>query len=209
MFGLPCHSDRSLGTLQITLSAVVKGLSTNSRRSLKELPRSLRARGRIEDHDQRLDREVIEGTDAPSSRDGTGNEPPSRTAELSVGEEQPPREQSDDGDMADPDNDRRRPREPVGEERETKESKDQRLRWRKKAMNVWRPKRNGCESTVVPGEICSLPEWTGSRKFRKSWEVLSEQTKPSAEDDFARDVKCDILDLRPTPAARQGVERQR
>ena len=33
---------------------------------------------------------------------------------------QPPREQSDDADMADPDSDRRRPRESLGEERETK-----------------------------------------------------------------------------------------
>ena len=43
----------------------------------------------------------------------------------------PPREQSDDADMADPDNDRRGPREPVWEERD-KESKDHRLRWRRK-----------------------------------------------------------------------------
>ena len=27
----------------------------------------------------------------------------------------------------------------------------------KKTMNGWRPKRNGCEFTVVPDEICSLP----------------------------------------------------
>ena len=27
----------------------------------------------------------------------------------------------------------------------------------KKAMKGWRPKKNGCESTVVPDEICSLP----------------------------------------------------
>ena len=27
----------------------------------------------------------------------------------------------------------------------------------KKAMNRWRLKRNGCEFTVVPDEICSLP----------------------------------------------------
>ena len=37
------------------------------------------------------------------------SEPQPRPAEPSVGEEQPPREQSDDADMADPDSDRRRP----------------------------------------------------------------------------------------------------
>ena len=88
----------------------------------------------------------------------------------------------------------------------------------KKAMNGSSPKMNGCESTGVPDEICSVPrtlradlswsdiskrresivgstdggerriverwedketsedllqEWTGSTRFRKSWEVLS------------------------------------
>ena len=42
MFGLPCHSN-----LQTTLSADAKELSKNSRKSLKELPRSL-ATERIE-----------------------------------------------------------------------------------------------------------------------------------------------------------------
>ena len=46
--------------------------------------------------------------------------PQPRQAEPSVGGDQPPREQSDDADMADPDSDRRRPRESHGEERETK-----------------------------------------------------------------------------------------
>ena len=121
--------------LQTTLSLVVKGLSKNSRRSLKELSRSLatererikqarheeRARDvRIEDPDQRPDREVIEGTGVLSSRDGAGNEPPSRPAESSVSADQPPREQSDDADISDLDSDRRRHREFVGEERESK-----------------------------------------------------------------------------------------
>ena len=82
--------------------------------------------------EQRPDRVVIEGTGASSSRDGAGNEqeaslrpaaisePQPRPAEPSVGGDQPPKEQSDDADMADPDSDRRRPRESLGEERETK-----------------------------------------------------------------------------------------
>ena len=142
MLGLPC-----LGTRQTTLSDVAKGLSTNSRRSLKEPPGSLatervriqrarheeRARDmRVEDPEQRPDREVIEGTGASSSRDGAGNEQEAagrpvamsesqpRPAEPSVGDDQPPREHSGDADMADPDSDRRRPRESLGEERETK-----------------------------------------------------------------------------------------
>ena len=60
--------EQELGTLQTTLSAVANGSSKNSRRSLKELSRSLatgrepsrheeRARDvRIEDPDQRPDR---------------------------------------------------------------------------------------------------------------------------------------------------------
>ena len=47
------------------------------------------------------------------------SEPQPRKAEPSVGDGKP-RDQSDDADMADPDSDRRRPRESLGEERETK-----------------------------------------------------------------------------------------
>ena len=81
---------------------------------------------RVEDFEQGPDREVIEGTGASSSRDGAGNEqeamsePQPRPAEPSVGEEQDPKEQSDDAEMADLDSDRRRPRESLGEGRETK-----------------------------------------------------------------------------------------
>ena len=75
---------------------------------------------RIEDPEQRPDREVIERTGASSSRDGAGNNPPPRPAESSVSVDQPPREQSDDADMGDPECDRGRPRESLGEERETK-----------------------------------------------------------------------------------------
>ena len=39
---------------------------------------------RIEDPGQRPDREDIEGTGVSSSRDGAGNEPPSRPAESSA-----------------------------------------------------------------------------------------------------------------------------
>ena len=91
---------------------------------MKELPRSrateraMRARHeerardmRVEDPEQQPDREVIEGTGTSSSRDGAGNEPVPRLAESSVSIDQPPREQSDDADMGDPESDRRRPRE--------------------------------------------------------------------------------------------------
>ena len=56
------------------------------------------------------------------------SEPQPRPAEQSVGEEQPPREQSGDADKADLDSDRRRPRESIGKEKET-ESQDQCLSW--------------------------------------------------------------------------------
>ena len=111
--------DHGLGTRQTTLSAAEKGLRKSSRRSLKELPRSLateRERERVErarheersrdmrmkDPDQRPDRRAIEGTGASSSRDGAGNEPPPRPAESSASVDQPPREQNDDADMGDP-----------------------------------------------------------------------------------------------------------
>ena len=48
------------------------------------------------------------------------SEPQPRPAESSVGDDQPPKEESDDADMGDPGSDRRRPRESLGEERETK-----------------------------------------------------------------------------------------
>ena len=53
-------------------------------------------------------------------RDPPMSESQPRPAEPSVGDDQPPREKSNDADMADPDSDRRRPRESLGEERETK-----------------------------------------------------------------------------------------
>ena len=52
--------------------------------------------------------------------------------------------------MGDPESDRSRPRESVVEERGTKGV-------RFNVLNGWRPKKNGCESAVVPDEICSLP----------------------------------------------------
>ena len=125
--------EQELGTRQTTLSDVAKGLSRSLRKSLKELPGSLaterikrarheeRARDmRVVDPEQRPDRAAIEGTGASSSRDGAGNVPAPCPAESCVGDDQPPKEQSDDADMADPDSDRRRPRESLGEERETK-----------------------------------------------------------------------------------------
>ena len=54
------------------------------------------------------------------------SEPQPRPAESSVSVDQPPREQSDDADLGDPENDRRRPRESLGWE---KESQDQCLWW--------------------------------------------------------------------------------
>ena len=75
---------------------------------------------RIEDPDQRLNREVIEGTGASSSRDDAGSEPQSRPVASSVSAQKPPREQSDDADMGDLETDRRRPRAFAVEVRETK-----------------------------------------------------------------------------------------
>ena len=84
------------------------------------------------------------------------SEPQPRPAEPSVSVDQPPREQCDDADMADPDSDRRRPRESLGRKEKQRESGSMSLMV-KKAMNGWRLKRNGCEFTVVPDEIYSLP----------------------------------------------------
>ena len=46
-------------------------------------------------------------------------------------------------------------------------------------------------------------------KIQKVLGVLSEQTKPSAEGDLSRDVKGDILDLRPTSQQGKEVEPQK
>ena len=48
------------------------------------------------------------------------SEPQPRPAESSVGDDQSPREQSDDADTGHPESDRRRPRESLRVERETK-----------------------------------------------------------------------------------------
>ena len=176
------------------------------------------------------------------------SEPQPRPAEPSVGGDQPPKEQSDDADMADPDSDRRRPRESLGEERETKrvrinildgEESDEWVETEEEWVRIHRrPRRDlfsphdsqgGPKLSDISKRresiVCStdggewrivdrwddketsqdLPqEWTGSTKFRKSWGVLSEQTKPAAEGDLSRDVEGDILDLRPT--SQQGKE---
>ena len=56
--------------------------------------------------------------------------------------------------MGDPEGDRMRPRESLGEERETASGSMSFMA--EKVMKGWRPKRNGCEFTVVPDEICFL-----------------------------------------------------
>ena len=83
------------------------------------------------------------------------SEPQPRPAETSVGEVLPPREQSDDADMADPESDRRRPESRLERKEQQIESGSLCLMVMK-VMNGWRPKRHGCEFTVVPDEICSL-----------------------------------------------------
>ena len=77
---------------------------------------------RIEDPEQRPDREVLEGTGASSSRDGARNEQEVTGKPVPMSEPQPrPAGSSvNDADMGDPESDRRRPRESLGEERETK-----------------------------------------------------------------------------------------
>ena len=117
------HTERCRERIEQELEKEPEGASkvARDRERIKRARHEERARDlRIEEPDQRPDREVIEGTGASSSRDGAGNEPPPRSAESSVSVDQPPREQSDDADMGDPESDRRRPRESVVEERETK-----------------------------------------------------------------------------------------
>ena len=109
-------------------------------------PMRNKANGDIEDPDQRPYREVIEGTGASSCRDGAGNEPQPRPAEPSV--DQSPREQGDDAEKS-------QRADCVGKRSE--ESQAQHPRWRRERWKEgWRPKKNGCESTVVPDEVCYL-----------------------------------------------------
>ena len=141
------HTERCRERIEQELEKEPEGASrvARDRERIKRARHEERARDmRDVDPEQRPDREVTEGTGASSSRDGAGNEqeatggpvamsePQPRPAEPCVGDGQPPREHSDDADMADPDSDRRRPRESLGEERENKESQDQCPWWRRK-----------------------------------------------------------------------------
>ena len=129
------HTERCRERIDLELEKEPAGAPrvARDRERKKRARHEERARDmRVEDPEQGPDREVIEGTGASSSRDGAGNEqeamerpvamsePQPRPTEPSVGEEQPPREQVDDANMADPDSDRRRPRESLKGERETK-----------------------------------------------------------------------------------------
>ena len=132
------HTERCRERIEQELEKEPEGTSrvARDRDRVKRARHEERARdmrvGESRTFEQRPDREVIEGTGASSSRDGAGNEqqatggpvvmsePQPRPAEPSVSVDQPPREQCDDADMANPDSDRRRPRESLGEERETK-----------------------------------------------------------------------------------------
>ena len=110
---------------------------------------------RIEDPDQRPDREVTEGIGASSSRDGAGNEPPPRPAESNVSVDQPPREKSDDADMGDPESDMERPRESVVEERETERVRINVLDGEE--SDEWvETEEERVRSTVIPDEISPL-----------------------------------------------------
>ena len=142
--------EQELGILQTTVSGRERieqelekepeGASrvARDRERIKRARHEERARDmKVEDLEQRPDREVIEGTGASSSRDGAGSEqgapgrpvamsePQPRPAEPSVGHDQSPREQGDDADMGDPESDRRRPRESLGRGKRNKESQDQ------------------------------------------------------------------------------------
>ena len=123
---------------------------------------------RVEYPEQRPDREVTEGTGASSSRDGAGNEQELRGDPLQclnhnhaqlnrVSVMASPQENKvmlqtwpiltvTGGD----------PESRLGRKEKQRESGSMSL-VAKKAMDGWRPKRNGCEFTVVPDEIRSLP----------------------------------------------------
>ena len=124
------HTERCRERIEHELEMEPEGASkvARDRERIKRARHEERARDmRVEGAEQRPDRVVIEGTGASSSRDGAGNEqgatgrpvamsePQPRLAESSVGDDQSPREQSDDADMGDPESDRKRPRESLGE----------------------------------------------------------------------------------------------
>ena len=79
------HTERCRERIGQELEKELEGASrvARDRERISRARHEERARDmRIEDPDQRLDREVIEGNGASSSRDGVGNEPPSRPAEI-------------------------------------------------------------------------------------------------------------------------------
>ena len=144
--------------------------------------------------------------------------------------------------MSDPESDRRRPRESVVEERETKrvridvldgeesgewvEAEEEWVRiHRRPRGDLFSPhdSQDGPKLSDISNRrestVCSTDEgerrivdrwrdketsqdlsqeWTGSTRFRKSWEEAERTKRSPAEDDLSRDAKGDILDLRPT-----------
>ena len=99
------HNERCRERIEQEVEKEPVGVSkvARDRERIKRARHEERARDmRIEDPEERPDREVIEGTGASSSRAGAGDYPPPRPAESRVGDDQPPRKQSDDADIGDP-----------------------------------------------------------------------------------------------------------
>ena len=148
------HTERCRERIEQELEKERGGASKVARDREGQASQSRGASQRHENRgpEQRPHREVIEGTGASSSRDDAGNDPPPRPAESSASVDQPPREQSDDASMGDPESDRRS----LGR-KEKQRGSGSMSSMAKKAMNGWRTRKSGCESTVVPDEDCSLP----------------------------------------------------
>ena len=148
---------------------------------------------RNEDPDQRLDREVIEGSGASSSRDGAGNEqevagkpvamsaPQPRPAEPSVSVDQSPREKAMMRTWA--------ILRVTGGNPESRLWKKEKQRGSgstpsvtKKVMNGWRPRKIGCESTVFTDEDCfSTHDYQGGTMLSDISKRRRESTVCSAD----------------------------
>ena len=165
------HTERCRKRIEQELEKEPEGASriARDRERIKRAKHEERARDmRVEETEQGPDCEVIEGTGASSSRDGAGNEQEATGGPVAMSEPQHAQLNRVSVMASSQENKVMMqtwpiltvtggdPESRLGRKEKQRESGSMSL-VAEKAMNRWRPKRNGCEFTVVPDEICSLP----------------------------------------------------
>ena len=175
MFGLRCHSG--IFSMKTTLSAVAKGLSMNSRKSLKALPRSLATETESSEPETCESRTLINCQTARSLKElarqalvmvldmNRHHAQLNRVPKLTSLRENRAILRVTGGDTESR----------LGRKEKRKESGSTSL-MAKTAM--W-PKKSGCECTVVPNEICSLPTTGRQRDTSRSASKSGQEAQDS------------------------------